>query len=349
MVELTLLRSGNRLADPREQVALLEGHTPTPAFHELLVRSGREMLRAAGITTLQVNLGRVCNQTCSHCHVDAGPDRRESMSAQVAEACLQLAARAGITTLDITGGAPEMNAQFRRLVTGARALGRRVIDRCNLTILEAPGYTDLSEFLAANQVEIVASLPCYLEANVDKQRGDRVFQKSIAALKRLNGLGYGIDGSDLLLTLVYNPTGSSLPPPQKKLEEDYRRELRSRYGIEFTQLFTITNMPISRYLKDLWEHGKFDAYMEKLVTAFNPATIEGLMCRTMLSVDWLGNLYDCDFNQMLELPVASPGATNVLSLDDRAFAELRERRIVTGKHCFGCTAGAGSSCSGSLQ
>jgi radical SAM/Cys-rich protein len=224
-----------------------------------------------------------------------------------------------------------------------------VIDRCNLTILEAPGYTDLSEFLTANQVEIVASLPCYLEANVDRQRGDRVFQRSIAALRRLNALGYGIEGSGLLLTLVYNPTGSSLPPPQKKLEEDYRRELRSRYEIEFTQLFTITNMPISRYLADLWEHSKFDAYMERLVTAFNPATIEGLMCRTMLSVDWLGNLYDCDFNQMLELPVASPGTRNVLSLDDRELALLRDRRIVTGKHCFGCTAGAGSSCSGSLQ
>lgn len=349
MVELTLLRSGNRLADPYEQVALLEGHVPTPAFHQIIASSGREMLRAAGIATLQINVGRVCNQTCSHCHVDAGPDRRESMSSEVAEACLQLASRAGITTLDITGGAPEMNAQFRRLVTGARALGCRVIDRCNLTILEAPSYTDLPEFLAANQVEIVASLPCYLEANVDKQRGDRVFQKSITALKRLNSLGYGIEGSGLLLTLVYNPTGSSLPPPQKKLEEDYRRELRSRYGIEFTQLFTITNMPISRYLADLLEQGKFDAYMEKLVTAFNPATIEGLMCRTMLSVDWLGNLYDCDFNQMLELPITSPGARNVLSVDDQEFALLRERRIVTGKHCFGCTAGAGSSCSGSLQ
>lgn len=349
MVELTLVRSGNRLADPREQITLLESDEQTPDFQGLLSRQGRETLRASGLSVLQVNVGKVCNQTCTHCHVDAGPDRRESMSAEVADACLSLLQSGEIATLDITGGAPEMNPQFRRLAASARALGCRVIDRCNLTILVAPGFTDLPEFLAEHQVEIVASLPCYLEANVDKQRGDRVFQRSLEALRRLNALGYGMPDSRLPLTLVYNPTGASLPPSQQQLEDDYRRELRARYGIEFTRLFTITNMPISRFLADLLESGKYETYMRKLVEAFNPATIDGLMCRSMLSVDWQGNLFDCDFNQMLNLRVASRRVTNILDLDDEALDELRRRSIVTGKHCFGCTAGAGSSCSGSLQ
>ncbi len=359
MVELTLSRSGSRLADPRQQVALLNEDQQTPTFQSVLAQRGCGSFRASGINVLQINVGKVCNQTCTHCHVDAGPDRRESMSEEVAEACLSLLQSASISTLDITGGAPEMNPQFRRLVTGARALGCRVIDRCNLTILVASGFTDLPEFLAENEVEIVASLPCYLEANVDKQRGDRVFQRSLEALRRLNALGYGMPNTSLKLTLVYNPTGYSLPPSQQKLEDDYRRELRSRYGIEFTQLFTITNMPISRFLDDLAESGQYDAYMQKLVNAFNPATIDGLMCRSMLSVDWLGNLFDCDFNQMLELGVMGPAAngaggpaarpTNILELRDGMIDELRHRDIVTGKHCFGCTAGAGSSCSGSLQ
>ncbi len=349
MVELTLFRSGNRLADPREQVALLESDQQTPEFQGVLSRFGNGTLRASKINVLQVNVGKVCNQTCTHCHVDAGPDRRESMSEEVADACLSLLQRGRISTLDITGGAPEMNAQFRRLATGARAFGCRVIDRCNLTILVAPGFTDLPEFLAEHEVEIVASLPCYLEANVDKQRGDRVFQRSLEALRRLNALGYGLPDSKLPLTLVYNPTGASLPPSQQQLEDDYRRELRARYGIEFTRLFTITNMPISRFLADLLESGKYESYMRKLVDAFNPATIEGLMCRSMLSVDWQGNLFDCDFNQMLDLGVASRRVTNILDLDDQSLDELRLRSIVTGNHCFGCAAGAGSSCSGSLQ
>ena len=349
MVELTLFRSGNRLTDPREQVILLENDDQTPAFPAICSRHGKDSLQAQGIDVLQVNVGKVCNQTCTHCHVDAGPDRRESMSADVADACLRLLQAGRIATLDITGGAPEINAQFRRLAASARALGCRVIDRCNLTILVAPGYTDLPEFLAEQQIEIVASLPCYLEANVDKQRGDRVFQRSLEALRRLNALGYGQPDSKLTLTLVYNPTGSSLPPSQQQLEADYRSELRSRYGIEFTQLFTITNMPISRFLADLLENGKYEAYMRKLVDAFNPATLDGLMCRSMLSVDWQGNLFDCDFNQMLNLGVATRGPKNILNLDDQTFDELRHRAIVTGKHCFGCTAGAGSSCSGSLQ
>lgn len=349
MAAWTLLRSGSRWADPREQVALLEGNPQVPDFSTVLARHGCRDLHAGEIRVLQVNVGKLCNQTCTHCHVDAGPDRRESMSAAVAQACLELLQRADIATLDITGGAPEMHPQFRRLVLGARALGRRVIDRCNLTILVAPGFTDLPAFLAEQHVEIVASLPCYLEANVDKQRGDGVFQRSIEALRRLNALGYGRPNSALTLTLVYNPPGPRLPPPQHRLEADYRRELRSRYGIEFTQLFTITNMPISRFLADLLESGRYDAYMQTLVEAFNPSTVEGLMCRSMLSVDWRGNLYDCDFNQMLDLGVAIRGPRNVLALNDQAIEELRLRRIVTGRHCLGCTAGAGSSCSGAFQ
>lgn len=349
MVASTLLHSGHRFADPRDQVAFLENDRQTPEFHDVLARHGCNTLLASGINTLQVNVGKLCNQTCAHCHVDAGPNRRESLSAEVAEACLGLLQRARIPTLDITGGAPEMNAQFRRLVTGARALGCRVIDRCNLTILVAPGFADLPEFLAEHQVQIVASLPCYLEANVDKQRGDRVFQRSIEALRRLNALGYGLPGSPLSLTLVYNPTGYSLPPAQQQLENDYRRELRARYGIEFTRLFTITNMPISRFLADLFQTGRYESYMEKLVNAFNPATVDQLMCRALLSVDWQGNLFDCDFNQMLELGVTRRDSVNILDLDDQALDDLRARPIVTGKHCFGCTAGAGSSCSGTLK
>ncbi|MCA8996205.1 MAG: arsenosugar biosynthesis radical SAM protein ArsS [Planctomycetaceae bacterium] len=345
MSELTLLRQGSPLADPAEQVRFLEASEDVPPFSTKL--GGR--LHARGIETLQVNVGRVCNQTCGHCHVDAGPDRRESMSEEIAEAVLSLLSRAKIGTLDITGGAPEMNPQFRRLVTGARQLGCRVIDRCNLTILLAPGYEDLPEFLAENEVEIVASLPCYLEENVDRQRGDRVFQRSIQALQRMNQLGYGVSDSSLELSLVYNPVGPSRPPDQSKLEADYRRELQQRYGIQFTRLYTITNMPISRFLADLVARGRYEEYMQRLVETFNSSTIEGLMCRTMLSVDWQGFLYDCDFNQMLNLGVAGQGCGNVRDLDDEKLERLRTRPIVTGKHCYGCTAGAGSSCQGSLS
>ncbi len=349
MARLTLLRSGSRLADPKQQVQLLEGDERIPGFPSVLLSSGYDSLPATGISVLQINVGKVCNQTCTHCHVDAGPDRQESMSAEVADACLRLLQRGKISTLDITGGAPEMNPGFRRLVSGARALGCRVIDRCNLTILVTAGFTDLPEFLAEHQVDIVASLPCYLEANVDRQRGDRVFQRSLEALRRLNALGYGLPDAELRLTLVYNPTGASLPPSQPQLEQAYRRELRSRYGIEFTQLFTITNMPISRFLAELLESGRYESYMRKLVDAFNPATIDGLMCRSMLSVDWRGQFFDCDFNQMLNLGVAGCGVTNILDCDDQSLDALRHRSIVTGRHCFGCTAGAGSSCSGSLS
>ena len=348
MSELTLLRQHSRLANPSEQRRILEATEGLPLFGELVGKECGGPLVARGLEVLQINVGKVCNQTCRHCHVDAGPDRRESMSKEVAEACLRLLARTDIATLDITGGAPEMNPQFRWLVSEARRLGRRVIDRCNLTILVAPGFEDLPEFLAEHAVEVVASLPCYLEANVDQQRGNHVFERSIDALRKLNACGSGKQGSGLHLTLVFNPIGPSLPPPQDRLEANYRRELLARYGIEFNRLFTITNMPISRFLDDLLRAGHYEAYMHKLVESFNPMTASGLMCRAMLSVDWQGNVADCDFNQMLGLPLAAGLPRNIRELDAGALTQIANRPIVTGQHCFGCTAGAGSSCQGSV-
>lgn len=348
---LTLLRQSHPLAAPGRQVQLLESEAlgALPTFDAKLRSSGLQPLAAGGIEVLQLNVGRVCNQTCQHCHVDAGPDRRESMSRQTAEQCLRVLGENNIPVLDITGGAPEMNPQFRRLVIGAREHGSRVIDRCNLTILLAPRFDDLPEFLAEHEVEVVASLPCYLEDNCDRQRGDGVFRQSIEALQRLNALGYGQGDGGLPLTLVYNPVGPSLPPDQHALEQAYRDQLRSRYGLEFTRLFTITNLPISRFLADLMRSGQFESYMRKLVDAFNPAVVGGVMCRTMLSVDWRGRLYDCDFNQMLALGLAEDLPKHIDDLDAAALLRLAQRRIVTGRHCFGCTAGAGSSCQGSLS
>lgn len=346
-MSLTLLRQGSPLATAAGQLEILESSTngSIPPFAETLREHGWACLRADGIEVLQINVGKVCNQTCRHCHVDAGPERRESMSRETAEACLRVLAVTDIPTLDITGGAPEMNPNFCRLVEEARGLNRHVIDRCNLTILAAPGYEYLPEFLAGHAVEIVASLPCYLEENCDRQRGHGVFQRSIRSLRRLNELGYAQPGSPLQLTLVYNPLGPSLPPPQAKLEDDYRRELGARYGVEFTRLYTITNMPISRFLDDLLRSGQYEPYMQKLVEAFNPVAVEGVMCRTMISVDWQGRLYDCDFNQMLQRQVDAEATQTIHDFD---FERLAGRRIVTGRHCFGCTAGAGSSCRGRL-
>lgn len=345
MAELTLLRRQSPLARASQQRAILENESRLPTFDETLADHSLAPREACGVDVLQVNVGKVCNQTCHHCHVDAGPDRRESMSRETAEAVVRVLASTDIRTLDITGGAPEMNPHFRYLVEQARRLGRHVIDRCNLTILLAPGFEYLPKFLAANHVEIVASLPCYLEENCDRQRGKGVFRRSIDALTRLNELGYGRRDSSLSLVLVYNPVGPSLPPAQSQLESNYRRELRDRFGIEFTRLYTITNMPISRFLDDLLRTGEYDRYLQTLVDAFNPDAAHGVMCRTMISVDWRGRLYDCDFNQMLELPVQSQKSRSIHDFDVH---ELSHRRIATGRHCFGCTAGAGSGCQGSL-
>ncbi len=348
MAQVSLTKRKSSLAIASEQLRVLESHESIPRFNDVLSSHGLGELTATGIDVLQINVGKVCNQTCTHCHVDAGPDRRENMSEEIASECLRVLKLAQIPTLDITGGAPEMNPQFRRLVTEAASMGKRIIDRCNLTILLAPGFDDLPEFLAANRVEIVASLPCYLEENVDKQRGNDVFRRSIEALLRLNRLGYGLPGSSLPLSLVYNPVGFSLPPSQANLEADYRRELRSRYGIEFTQLFTITNMPISRFLDDLLTAGRYDEYMNKLLNGFNSSAVDGVMCRSMLSVDWQGNLFDCDFNQMLGLGLKPGLPGHIRDLNESTLNSSRNRKIATARHCLGCTAGAGSSCQGSL-
>jgi radical SAM/Cys-rich protein len=342
---MTLLRQGHPLAEPSRQLAVLASVGRHKPFAQALAEGGQGPLDATGIRVLQINVGKKCNQTCRHCHVYAGPDRREMMTRETMQDCLDVVARAGIPTVDITGGAPELHPQFRWLVREARGLGAHVIDRCNLTILLAPGYQDLPEFLAREGVEVVASLPCYLAENTDAQRGDGVFERSIAALRRLNDQGYGRPGSSLGLALVYNPIGPKLPPDQAGLEAAYRRELRSRYGIEFTRLFTITNMPIGRFLDDLARAGEHERYMDTLVAAFNPAAVAGLMCRMTLSVGWDGRLFDCDFNQMLELGLAPGLPRHIRDFDPEA---LGRRPIVTGLHCYGCTAGSGSSCQGAL-
>ena len=315
-------------------------------FDARLAESGCGPLRAAAVDTLQVNVGKRCNQTCRHCHVDAGPTRTEIMTRETAELVIAVLRRYPTPTVDITSGAPELNPNFTYLVREARALGRHVIDRCNLTVFFVAGHEGLPEFLRDAQVEVTASLPCYLEENVEFQRGKGVYSKSIAALQRLNGLSYGQPESGLTLNLVYNPLGPSLPPPQQSLEDAYRRELGERFGIVFNHLYTITNMPINRFLADLERQGKRASYMELLLERFNPATVEGLMCRTLVSVGWDGKLYDCDFNQMLDLPLA-PGQPRHLR-DFDAFLAAR-RPIRTGAHCFGCTAGSGSSCGGALR
>jgi radical SAM/Cys-rich protein len=345
MVALSLLRQGNPLSEPANQLAVLQRLQGQSSFARSLAATGIDPLCATGIQVLQVNLGKLCNQTCCHCHVDAGPDRREIMSLETMQACLDVLARTDIPTLDVTGGAPEMAPHFSWLVREARRLGRHVIDRCNLTILLAPGFQDLPEFLSEHEVEIIASLPCYLQENTDLQRGDGVFEKSITALVRLNALGYGQPDSGLTLNLVYNPVGPFLPPEQETLEAAYRRELKSRYNIVFNRLYTITNMPINRFLDDLLRHGKYEEYMQKLIQAFNPATVGGLMCRWTLSVSWEGYLFDCDFNQMLELRVSAGLPQHIRDFD---WQRLSRRRIVTGPHCYGCTAGAGSGCQGAI-
>jgi radical SAM/Cys-rich protein len=345
MTTLTLLRQGSPLAEPRNQLLALAPEGRHKSFEKALAEGGLFPLRASGIQVLQVNVGKLCNQTCRHCHVDAGPDRREVMSRETMQDCLDVLARTDIPTLDITGGAPELNPHFRWLVGEARHLGRHMIDRCNLTILLGPGYQDLPEFLAGQRVEVVASLPCYLPENTDAQRGNGVFDKSITALRRLNAVGYGQPDSGLVLTLVYNPLGPSLPPPQVALEAAYRRELKARYGVVFNRLYTITNMPISRFLDDLLQHGRYDQYMQKLIEAYNPAAAEGVMCRTTLSVGWDGRLYDCDFNQMLDLRLATGLPRHIRDFD---FTQMEHRPIVTGQHCYACTAGCGSGCQGAV-
>ena len=314
------------------------------SFDEKLAAYGMK-LRARSVEALQVNVGKLCNQACKHCHVDASPSRTEIMTKETIELVLDAIRRFRFETVDITGGAPELNPSFRYLVSEARALGSRVIVRHNLTVMFEPGQSDLPNFFREHRVEVVSSLPYFLEERTDAQRGRGVFQKSIAALRRLNVMGYGIEGSNLLLNLVYNPVGAFLPPSQASIEADFKRELQARYDVTFNQLYTITNMPIKRFLDYLRRSGNEERYLRNLVEAFNPRAVEGLMCRSLISVDWTGRLFDCDFNQMLELGVDPELPQSLVEFDPETFAS---RRIMTGTHCFGCTAGAGSSCGGSL-
>lgn len=313
-------------------------------FDETLAARGLD-LRAATVETLQVNIGKLCNQACKHCHVDASPARTEIMTRDVAEQVLAAVRRFSIPVLDITGGAPELNPSFRFLVSEARAAGARVMVRHNLTVMFEPGQEDLPGFFRAHDVEVVSSLPYFLEQQTDAQRGRGVFEKSVAALRRLNAVGYAAEGGGLVLNLVYNPVGAFLPPAQESIEKDFRRELGNRYGVAFNHLYTITNMPIKRFLDYLRRSGNEERYMRKLVEAFNPRAVEGLMCRSLISVDWTGRLFDCDFNQMIDLPIAPELPQTIADLDPARFAR---RRIITGAHCFGCTAGAGSSCGGAV-
>jgi len=315
-----------------------------PDFDAKLAAHGLS-LRAAAVETLQVNVGKLCNQACKHCHVDASPTRTEIMTRETVEQVLAAVRRFRVPTLDITGGAPELNPSFRHLVAEARRAGAHVLVRHNLTVMFEPGQEDLPRFFREQGVEVVSSLPYFLEQQTDAQRGRGVFEKSVEALRRLNAAGYGREGSALKLNLVYNPVGAYLPPAQGAIERDFKHELLSRYGVTFDRLYTITNMPIRRFLEYLRRSGNEERYMRKLVEAFNPSTVEGLMCRTLVSVDWTGRLYDCDFNQMLELGVAAGLPQSIADFDPAAFAA---RRVVTGAHCFGCTAGAGSSCGGAV-
>jgi radical SAM/Cys-rich protein len=304
-------------------------------------------IRRKSLETLQVNVGYKCNQTCVHCHVNAGPTRTEMMERETVSEVIAYLRASGIKTLDITGGAPELNPHFRSLVLAARNFGVHVMDRCNLTVLEQPGQEDTAQFLAMNQVEVVASLPCYLEENVDAQRGKGVFEGSLRALKTLNGLGYGKPGAGLVLNLVYNPQGPSLPPAQEKLEADYHRHLAEKYGVVFDRLYVLANMPIQRFGSMLISQGRFEEYIELLKNAYQPQNLESVMCRSLISVDWRGYVYDCDFNQMLGLPLTYRGRPRV-HLRDLTGADLTNNPIVVKNHCYGCTAGQGSSCGGAL-
>ncbi len=337
----------SHLADPQEQLNRLTNFSERihalPTFGSRLKEVGLLPLRPTKIEIFQINLGKMCNQTCKHCHVDAGPDRREIMTRETMEKILTVLKNSSTHTIDLTGGAPELNPHFRWFVTELRRLHKKIIVRCNLTIILAhKNYNDLPEFFKDHKINVVSSLPYYEKEKTDRQRGEGVFQDSILALKRLNQVGYGKEGTGLQLDLVYNPAGAFLPGAQAALESDFKKELFRLFEIEFNHLFTITNMPISRYLDYLIESGNYETYMENLVGAFNPMAAKGVMCRNTISISWDGFLYDCDFNQMLDLKIDG----DKVHLDQYDELELKERSIILNQHCFGCTAGAGSSCGG---
>jgi radical SAM/Cys-rich protein len=330
------------LARPEHQLERLHRLPLALDFDTALRGAGLAPLASSRIEILQINVGKLCNQTCRHCHVDAGPDRREVMSRETMSLCLRALGQSGIPIVDITGGAPELNPNFRWLIERCHALGRHVMNRCNLTVLETPSHRELPRFFADHAVELVCSLPHYRKLGTDRQRGEGVYERSISALRRLNEVGYGL-GSPLRLVLVTNPVGAFLPAAQPALEAEWKRELLRLHGVRFDALYTIANMPISRYLDWLVESGNLEAYMHKLVSSFNPAAARGVMCKNTVSVAWDGTLHDCDFNQMLDLPLNAPAPRHIRDFD----LELLERRTIrVDRHCFGCTAGAGSSCGG---
>lgn len=342
----TLNKRHAALSNPATQLERLRDVAITTSFDDALATAGLSPLTATGVEILQINVGRRCNQTCRHCHVDAGPDRPEVMPRDVLDACLAYLERYRVPTLDITGGAPELHPDFREIVVRAARAGAHVMHRCNLTAILLPNYADIPELLAQHRVEIVASLPYFQANETDAQRGEGVFEESIEALRRLNALGYGT-GNGLQLNLVTNPVGTFLPANQRALETRWKREMQRRFGIVFDHLYTITNMPISRFLEFLEERGKVDEYLTTLANAFNPSAAAGVMCRSTLSVSWNGALHDCDFNQMLEMPLLDGAPLTIFdALEDDGHAALARREIAVAPHCFGCTAGAGSSCGG---
>ncbi|MEN7547463.1 arsenosugar biosynthesis radical SAM (seleno)protein ArsS [Rapidithrix thailandica] len=344
----SLKKQHHELSDTLIQLKVLnkphESGEQFPKFEEKLHKIGLYPLHPTGIEIFQMNLGKMCNQTCKHCHVDAGPDRKEIMTRETMEQCLEALSHTNIQTVDLTGGAPEMNPHFRWFVEEVSKLGKHIMVRCNLTIILAnPKYHDLPEFYKQHKVEVVSSLPHFSAIRTDAQRGKGVFEKSIEALHMLNHVGYGKPDSDLALNLVYNPTGALLPGPQQGLEKEFKQKLKSTYNVDFNQLYVITNMPISRFLDYLIQSGNYEAYMDKLVNAFNPSAAKGVMCRNTVSIGWDGYLYDCDFNQMLDLNVEGSVPQHIRDFD---FGSLNQRKIVLNQHCYGCTAGAGSSCGG---
>lgn len=340
----------SELSDTQRQLAVLGRSTPfgtePHAFSTKLRESGLYPLQPTQVEIFQVNVGKMCNQVCKHCHVDAGPDRKEIMTRETMQQCIDAVKISGAHTVDLTGGAPEMNPDFRWFVEQLSALGKKIIVRCNLTIIVSnPKYHDLPEFFRKHNIEVVSSLPYFSAVRTDSQRGEGVFERSIKAITMLNEVGYGMPDTGLILNLVYNPSGAFLPADQSGLENEFRQKLRKGWAIEFNNLFAITNLPVSRFLDYLLESNNYDSYMDKLIEAYNPVAAAGVMCRNTVSVSWDGYLYDCDFNQMLELKVAAPDSQHVSSWSTEA---LLQRSIVINQHCFGCTAGAGSSCGGTV-
>ncbi len=335
---------GEKLANANDQLVILnQPDSQFPQFDAKYEAAGKGELRATGIEIFQINVGKMCNQVCKHCHVDAGPDRKEIMTKETMQICLDILAHTDIPIVDLTGGAPEMNPNFKWFVNELKKIGKHIMVRSNLTILVANGFEDYAEFMANNEIEIVSSLPFYKSTLTDRQRGEGVFDDSMKAMQKLNELGYGKEDSGLILNLVYNPVGAFLPASQESLEKEYKRELLKNSGIIFNNLYTITNMPISRFLDYLINSGNYESYMQKLIESFNPEAANNVMCKNTLSIGWDGQLFDCDFNQMLELN-CDHGAPK--HIKDFSIDNLVGRRIVTAQHCYGCTAGAGSSCGG---